>query len=290
MKGEAATVASLIDDASARIAAKLGLDKREARLEARVLAAHAWRVDRAWLIAHDTDRPGAVQISTLDILLTRRLTGEPVAYLTGSREFYGRPFQVTPNVLIPRPETELLVEAALERLPKDRPARILDLGAGSGCIAITLGLERPDCMIWAVDKSEDALAVARINAQKLGASQIQFVHSDWFDALKDQRFNLILANPPYICADDPLNMNDPRFEPTSALIAGGSGLDDLSTIITTAPPHLEPGGWLIVEHGWNQRESCQSMFHRAGYAEVQTLNDLANLARITLGQRCGRKG
>lgn len=286
MKGEATKVASLIDDASTRIAAKLGLDKREARLEARVLAAHAWQVDRAWLIAHDTDRPSAVQISALDILLTRRLTGEPIAYLIGTREFYGRPFQVTPNVLIPRPETELLVEAALERLPRDRPARILDLGTGSGCIAITLGLERPDCLVWAVDKSEDALAVARMNAQKLGATQIQFVHSDWFDALKDQRFNLVLANPPYICIDDPLNMNDPRFEPTSALIAGGGGLDGLSVIISTASKHLEPGGWLIVEHGWNQRESCQSMFRRSGYAEVQTLNDLANLARITLGQRC----
>ncbi|MGK2952770.1 MAG: peptide chain release factor N(5)-glutamine methyltransferase [Thiobacillus sp.] len=278
-------MADCLAAASLQLAATLGLDKREARLEARVLAAHAWQVDRAWLVAHDTDRPSAVQISAFDTLLTRRLTSEPVAYLTGTREFYGRPFQVTSDVLIPRPETELLVEAALERLPKDRPTRILDLGTGSGCIAITLGLERPDCTIWAVDKSEAALAVARMNAQKLGATQLQFVHSDWFDALKDQRFTLILANPPYICADDPMNMNDPRFEPTSALIASGSGLDDLSAIITTSPAHLEPRGWLIVEHGWNQRESCQSIFHRSHYVKVQTLNDLANLPRITLGQR-----
>ncbi len=288
MRGEALTVAGLLDEASARIAAALGLDKREARLEARVLAAHAWQVDRAWLIAHDTDQPSAAQTSAFTTLLRRRLTGEPVAYLTGTREFFGRLFTVTPDVLIPRPETELLVEAALERLPKDRPARILDLGTGSGCIAITLGLERPDCLIWAVDESEAALAVARMNAQKLGAPQIRFVKSDWFDALKDQRFTLILANPPYICADDPLNMNDPRFEPTSALIAGGNGLDDLDAIISTAPIYLEPDGWLIVEHGWNQRGSCQSVFDRSGYAEIQTLNDLANLARITLGRHCRR--
>jgi release factor glutamine methyltransferase len=283
VKSEAATVASLLDDASARIAATLGLEKREARLEARVLAAHAWQVDHAWLIAHDTDRPSAAQFSTFDTLLTRRLTGEPVAYLTGTREFYGRPFLVTPDVLIPRPETELLVEAALECLPRDRPTRILDLGSGSGCIAITLALERTLAVVTAVDRSPAALAVALRNAALLN-TEVEFLTSDWYDAINDRRFDLIVSNPPYVRAGDPhLTRGDVRFEPAAALASGHDGLDDLRSLIHTAGRHLKPGGQMLVEHGYDQGPACLALLDAAGFANHFQARDLAGHPRVSGG-------
>ena len=276
------TVAERLAAASRQIAAVLGLDTREARLDARVLAAFAWDVAPTWLIAHDTDAPTAAQVAAFDALLARRLAGEPVAYLTGVREFFGRPFRVTPDVLIPRPDTELLVERALACLPPDQPAAVLDLGTGSGCIAITLALERPLARVVAVDQSAAALAIARQNAQALGAG-VEFVHSHWFDAfLGGRRFNIIVSNPPYIPAHDPhLNKGDVRFEPRQALAAGPAGLDDLATLVQQAAAHLLPAGTLLLEHGYDQGRAVQDLFRRAGYPAPQTWHDLAGHPRVT---------
>jgi release factor glutamine methyltransferase len=288
VKGEAATVASLLDDASARIAATIGLEKREARLEARVLAAFAWQVDRAWLIAHDTDLLGDPQVPIFQSLLARRLVGEPVAYILGEKEFYGRMFKVTPDVLIPRPETELLVETALKCLPNERPARILDIGTGSGCIALSLALERPDCSVTAVDLSARALTIAQENAHRLHA-QAQLLHSNLFDSLGDACFDLIISNPPYIPASDPhLRQGDVRFEPKLALTAGAEGLDTLKPLVWAAPHHLVSGGWLMLEHGWDQQDSCHSLLVESGFMKVQCLLDLAGHGRLTLGQWMGK--
>ena len=284
MRGKAATVAGLLDDATARIAAAHGLDKREARLEARVLATFAWDVAPAWLIAHDIDPMSAAQISTFDTLLIRRLAGEPVAYLTGTREFYGRPFRVSPDVLIPRPDTELLVDLALARIPPDQAMDVLDLGTGSGCIAITLALERPLARITAVDRSTVALALARRNAERLNA-HVEFLTSDWFDALAGRRFDLIVSNPPYIAAAAPhLARGDVRFEPLSALAAGQDGLDDLRHLARTARAHLKPGGTLLLEHGYDQADAVQALLRMNGIRHPQSWADLAGILRVSGGE------
>jgi release factor glutamine methyltransferase len=277
-------VADCLGDASTRIAAALGLDKREARLEARVLASHAWRVDHAWLIAHDTDPLANAQSAAFEALLARRLTGEPVAYLVGAREFYGRPFQVSPDVLIPRPDTELLVERALARMPPDQAMAVLDLGTGSGCIAITLALERPNARVTAVDRSPAALAVAQRNATLLDAD-VEFLTSDWFDALDGRRFDLIVSNPPYIAAGDPhLARGDVRFEPASALAAGPDGLDDLRHLIAAARAHLAPGGALLLEHGYDQAEAVRALLTHCGYVRARSWSDLAGIPRVSGGE------
>jgi release factor glutamine methyltransferase len=290
VKGAASTVASLIHDATLRLADALGLDRREARIEARALAVHAWQVETAWLIAHDTDIPERAQTATFLALLEQRLAGHPVAYLTGVREFYGRPFHVSPDVLIPRPETELLVEQALLHLPPGLPLRVLDLGTGSGCVAVTIALERPHAIVTAVDRSPAALALAQRNASALNA-RIRFVQSDWFAAftpprvLAAERFDLIVGNPPYIAAADPhLGRGDVRFEPLAALASGSDGFDDLRRIVGDAPAHLAPGGWLWLEHGYEQSALTQRLFHEAGMHKVQTRQDTAGLPRISGGQ------
>ncbi len=277
------TVADCLGAATRQLAAALGLDTREARLEARVLAAHAWRVTPAWLIAHDTDVPDEADAGHFDALLARRLAGEPVAYLTGSREFFGRPFEVSADVLIPRPDTELLVELALERIPPDRPVEVLDLGTGSGCIAITLALERPHARVTAVDRSGAALEVAQRNANLLGA-RVEFIQSDWFSSLGERRFNLIVSNPPYIMDDDPhLSRGDVRFEPLTALASGPDGLADLRHLVQAARRHLQPSGSLLLEHGYNQAETVRKWVNEAGLQQPQSWNDLAGIARVSGG-------
>jgi len=284
MGREAATVAVLLNDASARIAIALGLDKREARLEARVLAAFAWHVSPAWLIAHDTDPLTEVQTTGFEALLTRRLAGEPVAYLVGTREFYGRPFRVSPDVLIPRPDTELLVELALARTPPDQAMDVLDLGTGSGCIAITLALERPLARVTAVDRSAAALAIAQRNADTLHA-RVEFLTSDWFDALAGRRFDLVVSNPPYIAtADSHLARGDVRFEPLSALAAGQDGLDDLRRLTRGACAHLRPGGTLLLEHGYDQADAVQALLRGNGIRHPQSWADLAGILRVSGGK------
>ena len=274
-------MAGCLGAASRQLVATLGLDTRTARLEARVLAAFAWNVAPAWLIAHDTDPLTDAQSAAFETLLARRLTGEPVAYLVGTREFYGRPFQVSPDVLIPRPDTELLVELALARIPTDLAMDVLDLGTGSGCIAITLALERPRARVMAVDSSAAALAIARHNAGNLDA-RVAFLTSDWFDALAGRRFGLIVSNPPYVPAADPhLTRGDVRFEPTGALAAGDDGLEDLRHLVAAARAHLEPGGALLLEHGHDQADAVAALLERGGYTRAQSWPDLAGILRVS---------
>ena len=284
MKVGATNVAGLIDDASARISTALGLEKREARLEARVLAAFAWDVAPAWLIAHDTDPLTEAQTAQFTTLLARRLSGEPVAHLTGTREFYGRSFEVSPDVLIPRPDTELLVELALARIPPEQAMDVLDLGTGSGCIAITLALERPLAHVTAVERSTKALAIARRNAGNLNA-RVAFLASDWFAGLSGRRFDLIVGNPPYIAAADPhLTRGDVRFEPLSALAAGNDGLDDLRRLARTACAHLKPDGTLLLEHGYDQAGAVRSLLRESGIAHPESWADLAGIPRVSGGK------
>ncbi|MBM4180502.1 MAG: peptide chain release factor N(5)-glutamine methyltransferase [Betaproteobacteria bacterium] len=272
-------------DATARLQAALGLDRREARLEAQILIARALGVERAWLIAHDRDTLSPAQTEAIAALLARRAGGEPVAYILGEREFYGRVFRVTPDVLIPRPETELLVEAALDRLPPDRPARVLDLGTGSGCIAISLALERPLAEVTALDASAQALAVARENARRLGADRITWILSDWYADLSVKNFDMIVGNPPYIAAADPhMQREDPRFEPPHALAAGADGLAAMRAIVAAAATYLLPGGWLLLEHGFDQARAVADLMARHDLEEIHTLTDLAGLDRVSLGR------
>jgi release factor glutamine methyltransferase len=279
-----ATVTGLIDDATARIAATLGLERRDARLDARVLAAHVLGVDAAWLIAHDTDPLPAQQVLAFQSLLARRLSGLPIAYLTGIREFYGRLFQVSADVLIPRPDTELLVELALARIPPEHAINVLDLGTGSGCIAITLALERPLARVTAVDHSPAALALAQSNAKTLNA-RVEFLASDWFNALPGRRFDLIVSNPPYIAVADPhLAQGDLRFEPISALAAGADGLDDLRHLIAAARAHLKPGGALLLEHGYDQSTAIRTLLRQNGIQSPQSWDDLAGVQRVSGGK------
>lgn len=269
--------------AARQISAALALPPREARLEARILFAHALGVNRAWLIGHDRDRLTPDQDSAVEALLKRRLAGEPVAYLLGEREFYGRPFRVTPDVLIPRPDTELLVELALQRLPQGAALNVLDVGVGSGAVAISLALERPRCRVAGVDLSAAALRVARGNAEALGAD-VEFLTSDVFDALGGRRFYLIASNPPYIAAADPhLTRGDLRFEPPWALASGVDGLDLIRRLIALAPAHLEAGGWLLLEHGWDQAAAVRVLLRERGFDAVFSATDLAGHERVTGG-------
>ncbi len=255
-----------------------GLD----RIDAQVLFQHATGLSRAWLIAYGGDAARPEHVAAFAGLVARRLQGEPVAYITGTREFFGRDFRVSPGVLIPRPETELLVELALARA--GHQARVLDLGCGSGCIPVTLKLERPGLQLTAVDISGAALAVAQENARLLGA-EIRFIESDWFSALGEEVFDLIVSNPPYIEQNDPhLGQGDLRFEPRHALTDGSDGLEHVRTIVASARLHLVPGGWLLFEHGWDQAGACRELLETSGYAEVQSWRDLAGHERVSGGR------
>jgi release factor glutamine methyltransferase len=277
------TLAAHLNDAVERLVQSAGLSRREARLEVRLLAAAALGVTPVWLLAHDTDRLDPERESALHRLIARRLAGEPVAYILGEREFYGRRFQVGPTTLIPRPETEHLVEAALARGPA--AARVLDIGTGSGCIAITLKLERPGWSVCAVDLSAGALAVARANGAHLDAD-VEWLESDLLASLDDRCFDLIVSNPPYVPDADPhLDQGDVRHEPRTALASGTDGLDAIRAIVGQAPAHLAPGGWLLLEHGYDQGESVPALLTGAGYTEVFMARDLAGQPRVSGGKR-----
>jgi release factor glutamine methyltransferase len=251
-------------------------------LEARLLLAHALGVDRAWIAAHGDEAVGEDAGRRAGELYRRRAAGEPVAYLMGEREFYGLAFEVTPAVLIPRPETELLVEAALERLADGGTA--LDLGTGSGAIAIALAHERPAARVAAGDASAQALEVARANAARHGA-RVRFERSDWFSAFGVERFDVVVSNPPYIASGDPhLAQGDLRFEPRDALEAGPTGLECLERIAAAALEHLAPGGWLLLEHGHDQGEACVSLLKGLGYDGVRDRIDLAGVSRVVQGR------
>jgi release factor glutamine methyltransferase len=224
------------------------------------------------------------QLQQLETLLARREQGEPVAYLIGEREFWSLPLSVSPATLIPRPDTECLVEQALERLPSE-PVSILDLGTGTGAIALALASERPDCQVTGIDLQADAVSLAKHNAQKLNIPNAQFLQGSWFTPVAGARFALIASNPPYIDATDAhLFEGDVRFEPASALVADNAGLADLAHIIAAAPAYLLEGGWLLLEHGWQQAADVQKLFSDAGYQLVSTVKDYGGNDRVSLGQ------
>jgi release factor glutamine methyltransferase len=252
-------------------------------LDAEILAAHALSRNRAWLLAHRDDELTESDRCELQALLDARLHGVPVAYLTGSREFWSLRLKVSPDVLIPRPETELLVEQALERMPGGG-CRILDLGTGSGAIALALATERPDADVVAVERSGAALSLARDNALALGLDHVRFILSDWFGGLDDKPFDLIVANPPYVDPADPCLDGEIRHEPRQALVSGDNGLADLDKIISGAVRYLHPAGWLLVEHGCDQEARVSALFRRSGFSDVVTHRDLAGLDRTTGGR------
>ncbi|MGF6419372.1 release factor glutamine methyltransferase [Stenotrophomonas sp. AN71] len=272
----------VVADASAR------LQGAEARHEAELLLLHVLDCPRSWLFAHATDPLAASDQAAFETLLARRVAGEPVAYLTGRRGFWTLDLEVDPATLIPRPETELLVELALDRLPLDRALQLADLGTGSGAIALALASERPQAQVLATDASTGALKVAARNAVRHELRNVRFAEGghDWYAPLQGARFDLIASNPPYIASDDPhLAQGDLRFEPATALASGPDGLDDIRRIVDGGQAHLLPGGWLLIEHGWDQGEAIRALFDAAGFAEVQTAQDLEQRDRITLGRR-----
>lgn len=252
-----------------------------ARIEVQCLLQAVLQVSRAYLLTHPERILNDDESARYGGLFARRLAGEPVAYLLGEREFYGLNFRVTPATLIPRPDTELLVETALQKVPKG--GRLLDMGTGSGAIAISVAHCRPDVEVVAVDASEAALTVARENAQRLQVNNLQFLHSDWFSSLSGERFDTIASNPPYIESDD-VHLSQLRFEPLSALASGADGLDDIRLIIAEAKEHLNPGGWLMFEHGYNQAERVRLLLKTAGLRDVASVRDLSGIERVTLGR------
>lgn len=250
------------------------------RLEAELLLAHVLDVGRAWFFAHADDPIDGAAHERFDALVKRRLLGEPIAYITGRRDFWSLPLEVTPDTLIPRPETELLVELALARLPPS--GSVLDLGTGSGAIALAMASERPDASVTAVDASVAALEVARRNATNLGLGRVGFLAGDWFAPVAGRRYDVVVSNPPYIEATDGhLSEGDLRFEPMSALASGADGLDDIRRIATEAAGHLQAEGWLLMEHGWNQGEAVRAILHAAGGEEVFTARDLEDRDRVS---------
>ena len=336
---------------SALTSAATLLNTEAASLEAQLLLQHVLNVNRAWLIAHEGDALQANKHAVFEALLTRRLHGEPIAYILGYREFYGLKLKVSADTLIPRADTETLVEAALARVPpspqpspagrgsdgqcaevknnaaesgsdplrgndgdggsnnskcnqsraprnlalsslslRERAegegynATLLDLGTGTGAIALALAHKRPQAFVTATDASVSALKIAQENAQNLGITNIKFIKSDWFGALQNEKFDLIVSNPPYIMQDDiHLKQGDLRFEPLSALASGAGGLDDIKQIIAHAPQHLNPYGWLLLEHGYDQAESVSALLKSAGFSEIETVKDLGGNDRVTLG-------
>jgi len=293
------TVALTIKDAAKALANRPALNEEtassnqsDARLDAEVLLAHVLDQSRSWLYAHSEAIVKKEDLEQFEQLLSKRLSGVPVAILTGHQEFWSLPLQVTCDVLVPRPETEQLVETALSNIRSIRSPRILELGTGSGAIAIALACERPDAEITATDLSTSALAVASANATQISKTrqrftQIRFIESDWFSAFINpadgcsQQFDLIVSNPPYLASDDPHLQGDIRHEPRSALVSGPEGLDALGEIISVAPEFLPRAGRLILEHGASQAQDLHEMLQGANYTCIETCHDLAGLARIT---------
>jgi len=260
-------------------------DRLGERVDAELLLLHVLQQPRSWLFTHADDVPDMDVQTAYAALVERRAAGEPVAYITGRRGFWSLDLEVSPATLIPRPETELLVELALQRLPLVAACSVADLGTGSGAIALAIARERPRVRVVATDASAVALAVAQRNAQRLGLRNVAFVHGDWLAPLAGQHFDLIVSNPPYIEAADPhLAQGDLRFEPPAALASGPDGLDAIRRIVRDARAHLHPDAWLLFEHGWNQGEASRDLLADAGYAEVFTAQDLESRDRVSGGR------
>lgn len=264
---------------------ELNLQANEARLEAQLLLQTTANVNRAWLLAHENDVLQPNIHRGFEALLTRRLQGEPMAHILGHREFYGLKLMVTPDTLIPRPDTETLVEATLAKIQENTICSILDLGTGTGAIALAIAKCRPKAHITAIDASTSALEVAKKNAQVLGICNVEFITSNWFGNLVDRRFDVIVSNPPYIAQNDPhLSQGDLRFEPASALASGADGLKDIHHIITNCMIYLKSQGWLLIEHGYTQAELVADLLAETGLTEIKTLRDLSGNNRVTLAK------
>ncbi|HCH53586.1 MAG TPA: peptide chain release factor N(5)-glutamine methyltransferase [Aeromonas sp.] len=272
-----------IQQARAHIMATLA-EGESPRADADALLCHLLACRRSYLMTWPERELDAAQQATLQAWLDRRLAGEPIAHLIGEREFWSLPLKVSPATLIPRPDTEVLVEQALARLPTG-PCALLDLGTGTGAIALALKSERPDADVWAVDRMPDAAALARANSAALGLP-IEVRDGSWFEPLSDApRFAMIVSNPPYIDGADPhLEEGDVRFEPRSALVADEQGLADIRLIVACAPAHLCPGGWLLLEHGWEQGAAVRQLLLQQGYCQVETVRDYGDNERVTLGR------
>jgi len=286
---------------SQTLASALEIPLSDARREIQLLLTRALGVDLAFLLAHPERVPQARASAAYVDMLTRRLGGEPVAHILGEREFYGLAFEVAPAVLIPRPETEMLVELALGRIPEGAAARVLDLGTGTGCVGITLAKLRPAARVVATDLSQDALSVAARNAQRHGVinhgvithgvanhgvTNLELRAGDWFEPVAGEQFDVIVSNPPYVTAGDPhLAQGDLRFEPDLALAGGRDGLEALRIIVSRAPRHLPSAGSLLVEHGYDQGEAVMGLMRDAGFADVNSHTDLAGIPRVTAGRK-----
>jgi release factor glutamine methyltransferase len=273
-----------LSDAIAQAARRLQDTSGTPQLDASILLCHVLDCPRSFLLSHPETALSPAQRQAFEALVARRAQGEPVAYLTGVKEFWSLELKVTPDVLIPRPETETLVEAALARMPPERPLRVAELGTGSGAIALALARERPRAHVVGTDISDAALAVARQNERLHAIPNVVFHESIWFAALEGQRFDLIVSNPPYVAEHDP-HLDALRHEPRTALVAGPDGLDALRIIIREAPGYLESGGWLLVEHSAEQGEAVRGLFGAAGFTAIETLPDLAGLPRVSLGSK-----
>ena len=275
MTPDAPTAARLLAQARAAIDA----------VDAEHLLLHVLARPRSWLFAHADDAVTATEAAAFRALVERRAQGEPVAYLTGTKGFWSLELAVTPATLIPRPETERLVELALERLPAGVAVRVADLGTGSGAIALAIARERPQAQVIATDASAAALEVARANAERNRVRNVQFRQGDWLAPLAGERFDLIASNPPYIADGDPhLSAGDLRFEPPTALSSGADGLDAIRVIVRDARAMLQPGGWLLLEHGWDQGDAVRALLQGGGYGDVATEQDLEARDRISLGR------
>ena len=282
-----AALGAALRAARSQLVQALGLEATVAGLEAQILLSHVLNRPRAYLLAHPEAALSESNLAQFETLLKRRELGEPIAYITGQREFYGLAFSVTPDVLIPRPETELLVELALEHIPQNKQMRILDLGTGSGIIGITLAKLRPLAHLTAVDASREALVIARRNASALGTPNITFIESNWFSALdKLSRFELIVANPPYVAENDlHLQQGDVRFEPISALTAGPDGLDAIRHIAQTSLRFLHVSGRLLFEHGCDQEGLSQALLDALGYGDIACYPDIGGQPRVSGGKK-----
>ncbi len=279
------TINQTIQQSETQLITYLKINGDEAKFESQILLQHVLNVNRAWLIAHALDPVQEDVYKKFEALLIRRLNGVPIAYILGYREFFGLQLKVSADTLIPRPDTETLVEIALDKMSAQTSLYTLDLGTGSGAIALAIAKHRQNAQITAVDASQEALAIAIENARLLNIKNVHFELSNWFSALNNQKFDVIVSNPPYIEANDThLEQGDLRFEPPSALASGADGLQDIRTIISQAPQHLRQQGWLLLEHGYNQAEQVAALLKQAGFSQISHAQDLAGINRVTMGK------
>jgi release factor glutamine methyltransferase len=280
------TIQNILRKDGLLLEAALNLDPGSARIEVQCLLQSVLQANRAWLLGHPEQSLDQDQHARYTTLFERRLNGEPIAYLLGEREFFGLTFMVNPATLIPRPETELLVELVLQHIPQQGKFRILDLGTGCGAIALSIAHERPDTDVIAVDASKAALEMAELNAQRLNLGNVRLLPSDWFGALQGEHFDIIVSNPPYVATGDThLMQGDVRFEPPAALASGADGLEDIRRITAQAKIHLNANGWLLLEHGYDQAAKVRAMLQQAGFDHIFSARDLAGIERVSGGAR-----